>query len=88
VVKYSLRVSKQAQKDSKKLKSSGLQQKAEELVDLILENPYNPYPKYEKLGGDLKNAYSRRINAQHRLVYEVLEEEKIVKILRMWTHYE
>ncbi len=87
MVKYSLKVSKQAQKDSKNLYSAGLKEKAEMLVDLILENPFATYPAYEKLSGNMAGAYSRRINAQHRLVYEVLEEEKIVKILRMWTHY-
>jgi len=88
MVRYSLKVSKQAQKDSKNLYSTGSKEKAEMLVELILENPFTTYPVYEKLSGNLAGAYSRRINGQHRLVYEVLEEEKIVKILRMWTHYE
>jgi toxin YoeB len=79
---------KQAQKDAKKLASYGLKPKAKELLDLIAKNPFEKYPPFEKLVGDLNGAYSRRINIQHRLVYQVLEEEKVVKILRMWTHYE
>ena len=79
---------KQAQKDAKKLNASGLKPKAEKLIALLRENPYKTPPRYEKLVGDLKGAYSRRINIQHRLVYQVIEEEKIVKVIRMWTHYE
>lgn len=79
---------KQAQKDAKKLSSSGLKPKAEELLTLLRQNPFQHPPPYEKLVGDLSGAYSRRINIQHRLVYQVLEEEQIVKVLRMWTHYE
>ncbi len=79
---------KQAQKEAKKLSASGLKPKAEKLLDLLKENPYQTPPFYEKLVGDLSGAYSRRINIQHRLVYQVLEDAKIVKILRMWTHYE
>ena len=77
-----------AQKDAKKLAASGLKEKAVNLLKVLEENPYqNPLP-YEKLVGDLADAYSRRINIQHRIVYEVLEQEHIVKILRLWTHYE
>ena len=79
---------RQAQKDAKKLKESGLKNKAEEILDILKEDPYKNPPKYEKLVGDLSGAYSRRINIQHRLVYQVLEKEKTVKIIRMWTHYE
>ena len=79
---------KQAKKDAKNLSSSGLQDKAKKLLDILEENPYKNPPNYEKLVGDLDGAYSRRINIQHRLVYQVLEDEKAVKVLRMWTHYE
>ncbi len=79
---------KQAQKDARKLASSGLKSKAEELVRIISENPYQNPPPYEKLVGDLSGALSRRINIQHRLVYQVYEQEKSVKVLRLWTHYE
>lgn len=79
---------KQAQRDAKKLKASGLKPKAGELLALIAEDPYRYPPSFEKLVGDLTGAYSRRINIQHRLVYQVLDEERVVKVLRMWTHYE
>jgi len=79
---------KKAQKDARKLASSGLKNKAEELLQIISENPYQNPPPYEKLVGDLSGALSRRINIQHRLVYQVYEQEKSVKILRLWTHYE
>ncbi len=79
---------KQAQKDAKKLAAAGLRSKAEELLKILRENPFQSPPSFNKLVGDLAGAYSRRINIQHRLVYEVLEQEKIIKILRMWTHYE
>ncbi|MDZ7790967.1 MAG: Txe/YoeB family addiction module toxin [Xanthomonadales bacterium] len=79
---------KQAQKDAKKLASSGLKPKARELLDLLATDPFQRPPPYEKLVGDLAGAYSRRINIQHRLVYQVLEEERVVRVLRMWTHYE
>ena len=85
---YIILLSKQAQKDAKKLENSNLDKKAKILLKTIKENPYQNPPSYEKLVGDLKGFYSRRINIQHRIVYEVLEEEKIIKILRMWTHYE
>lgn len=79
---------KQAQKDAKKLSSANLGSRAEELLEILKADPFCNPPRYEKLVGDLAGAYSRRINIQHRLVYQVLEEERIVKILRMWTHYE
>lgn len=85
---WELRFTHQAQKDAKKLASSGLKNKALELLDIIRTNPFQNPPPYEKLVGDLSGAYSRRINIQHRLVYQVLETENVVKILRMWTHYE
>lgn len=79
---------KHAQKDAKKLASSGLKEKAQSLLTVLESNPYQNPPPYEKLVGDLSGAYSRRINIQHRIVYQVLEQERVVKILRMWTHYE
>ena len=79
---------KQAQKDAKKLSSSGLKDKAKDLLSIVAVNPYQNPPPYEKLVGDLSGAYSRRINIQHRLVYQIIEEQKTVKVLRMWTHYE
>ena len=79
---------KQAQKDAKKLADSGLQSKTEKLLDILRENPHQTPPPFEKLLGDLSGAHSRRINIQHRLVYQVLVEEKVVKVIRMWTHYE
>jgi len=79
---------KQAQKDAKKLAAAGLRSKAETLVDILRENPYKRPPTFEKLLGDLSGAYSRRINIQHRLVYQILDNEKVVKVIRMWTHYE
>jgi len=79
---------KQAQKDAKKLASANLKAKAKELLNIIQENPYQNPPPYEKLVGDLAGAYSRRINIQHRLVYQVLEKEHVIKVIRLWTHYE
>ena len=76
------------QKDAKKLASSGLKPKAQELLTLVSEDPYRKPPPFEKLVGDLSGAYSRRINIQHRLVYQVLENEAVVKVLRLWSHYE
>jgi len=78
---------KQAQRDAKKLYSAGLRPKAEELIEIIRENPYKTPPPFEKLLGDLSGALSRRINIHHRLVYQVLVDEKAVKVIRMWTHY-
>jgi toxin YoeB len=85
---WRLAFTRQAQKDAKNLSSAGLRKKAEKLLEILREDPFRNPPGYEKLVGDLAGAYSRRINIQHRLVYEVLEEERVVKILRMWTHYE
>lgn len=79
---------KQAQKDAKKLSAAGLRPKAEELLEILRQNPYQNPPPYEKLVGDLAEAYSRRINIQHRLVYQILEAERTVKVLRLWSHYE
>ena len=79
---------KQARKDAKKISASGLKSKAEAIIQILRENPYQVSPSYEKLVGDLAGAYSRRINIQHRLVYQILDDEETVKIIRMWTHYE
>jgi Txe/YoeB family toxin of toxin-antitoxin system len=79
---------KQAQKDAKKLSAVGLRPKAEKLIEILRNNPYQTPPPFEKLLGDLFGAFSRRINIQHRLVYQVLDDEKVVKVIRMWTHYE
>jgi Txe/YoeB family toxin of toxin-antitoxin system len=78
----------QAQKDARKLARSGLKPQAEKLLKLLEQNPYRTPPPYEKLVGDLSGACSRRINIQHRLVYQVLEKERVVKVIRLWTHYE
>ena len=78
---------REAQRDAKRLAAAGLKGKAIELLEIIRKDPFRTPPRFEKLVGDLAGAYSRRINIQHRLVYEVLEQEKIIKILRMWTHY-
>ena len=78
---------KQAKKDAKKLSAGGLRSKAEKLLDILRENPYQTPPPFEKLLGDLSGAYSSRINIQHRLVYQVLSDKKLVKVIRMWTHY-
>lgn len=80
--------SKHAQKDAKKLAAAGLKRKALELLAVLVTDPFQNPPPYEKLVGDLAGAYSRRINIQHRLVYEVLAKERVVRVLRMWTHYE
>jgi len=88
VVKWGLVYTKQAQKDSKKLRSAGLKTKAEDLLRILEENPYKNPPPYEKLVGDLAGAYSRRINIQHRLVYQIFDDLRVVKVIRMWTHYE
>jgi len=86
-VNWRLVFTKQAQKDAKKLSASGLKTKAEKLLKILRQDPYRTPPPFEKLLGDLKGACSRRINIQHRLVYQVLGDIKTVKILRMWTHY-
>jgi toxin YoeB len=79
---------RQAQKDARKLASSGLRPKAEELLEILRNNPFQQPPRFERLVGDLAGAYSRRINVQHRLVYQILLKQRTVKVLRMWTHYE
>ena len=88
MVNWQLVFTKQAQKDAKKIAHSGLKPQAERLLEFIKENPFKNPPPYEKLVGDLSGAYSRRINIQHRLVYEVLDNIKTIKIIRMWTLYE
>ena len=85
---WTLVFTQQAQKDAKKLASTHLKAKAQRLLEIVAKNPFQNPPPYEKLVGDLAGAYSRRINIQHRLVYQVLETAKTVKVLRMWTHYE
>jgi len=87
-VSWRVLYTKQAQKDAKRLVSAGLKTKTQTLLDLLAEDPFRSPPAFEKLVGDLRGAYSRRINIQHRLVYQVLEDERVVKVLRMWTHYE
>jgi Txe/YoeB family toxin of toxin-antitoxin system len=87
-VSWELIYTKQAKKDAKKLAQNNLKAQASVLLDLLANNPYQTPPPYEKLVGDLSGAYSRRINGQHRLVYQVIEDEKVVKVLRMWSHYE
>jgi toxin YoeB len=88
LVKWQVVFTKQAQKDAKKVSSAGLRPKAEALIELLTQHPYVNPPPYEKLVGDLDGAYSRRINIHNRLVYQVLDKEKVVKVIRMWTHYE
>ena len=85
---YKIVYTKTAAKDIPKLKAAHLDAKAKALIDVIRENPYQAPPSYEKLVGDLQGLYSRRINIQHRLVYQVFEEEKTIKIVSLWTHYE
>jgi toxin YoeB len=87
-VSWELVYTKQAQKDAKKLASSDLKSKAKYLLQVIEENPFQTPPPFERLVGDLSGAISRRINIQHRIVYQVYEEQKVIKVLRMWTHYE
>jgi Txe/YoeB family toxin of toxin-antitoxin system len=88
LVTWQLVYTKQAQKDARKLAESGLKEKAQELLAILAENPFRNPPPYEKLVGDLAGAYSRRITIQRRLVYQVLEQENLVKVLRLWSHYE
>ncbi len=88
LVMYKLIYTRQAQKDAKKLAQSGLKKNALKIMEIIKKDPFQNPPSYEKLLGDLAGAYSRRINIQHRIVYQVYEKEKIVKVIRMWTHYE
>jgi toxin YoeB len=88
VVKWQIVFAKDALKDAKKLSAGGLKEKAQALLDVLAQDPFQNPPPYEKLVGDLAGAYSRRINIQHRLVYEVFKKERVVRVLRMWTHYE
>jgi toxin YoeB len=88
LVSWQLVYTKHAQKDAAKLASAGLKEKAKSLLVILSENPFNNPPAYEKLVGDLAGVYSRRINIQHRLVYQILEEQRVIKVLRMWSHYE
>ena len=85
---WQLVFTRQARKDAKKLNAAGLRPKAELLLDILRKNPFEPIPGYEKLRGDLEGAYSRRINIQHRLVYQVISENRTIKVIRLWTHYE
>lgn len=85
---YKIEYHKKVIKEIQKLKESGLDMKAKKLIELIKENPYQTPPPYEKLVGDLQNFYSRRINIKHRLIYQVNEKEKVIKVISMWTHYE
>ena len=87
-MKWELYFTRQARRDARKLAASGLRARAQQLLDIIVENPFQNPPPYERLVGDLAGAYSRRINIQHRLVYQVLDDRRAIKILRMWTHYE
>jgi len=88
MVKWRIVYTKQAQRDARKIATAGLRQKAERLLNVLSQNPFQTPPPYEKLLGDLSGAYSRRINIEHRLVYQVLKEIRTVKVIRMWTHYE
>lgn len=88
MVSWELVYSKHVQKDAKKLAAAGLKSRAQELLAVLAADPFQNPPPYEKLVGDLAGAYSRRINIQHRLVYEVFPKERVVRVLRMWTHYE
>jgi len=88
MVKWRIVYTRQAQKDAKKIAAAGLRPKAEKLLEILSKNPFQAPPPFEKLIGDLSGAYSRRITIQHRLVYQVLQETKTVKVIRMWTHYE
>ncbi|HKK65209.1 MAG TPA: Txe/YoeB family addiction module toxin [Clostridia bacterium] len=85
---YKLVYTKQAQKDANKLAQSNLKKNAEKILEILKNDPFQKYPPYERLLGDLSGAFSRRVNIQHRIVYQVYEEEKVVKVIRMWTHYE
>jgi toxin YoeB len=88
MVEWKVVYTRQAQSDARKIAAAGLRPKAEKLLEILSRNPYQTPPTFEKLVGDLSGAYSRRINIQHRLVYQILEEERTVKVIRMWTHYE
>ena len=88
MVKWRIVYTRQAQKDAKKIATAGLRQKTEKLLEILSKNPFQTPPPYEKLVADLSGAYSRRINIQHRLVYQALEKIGTVKVIRMWTHFE
>jgi len=88
MVEWKIVYTRQAQRDARKIASAGLRPKAEKVLEILSRNPYQTPPTFEKLVGDLSGAYSRRINIQHRLVYQILQEERTVKVIRMWTHYE
>jgi Txe/YoeB family toxin of toxin-antitoxin system len=88
MVKWKIVYTRQAQRDARKIAAAGLRPKAEKLLEVLSQNPFQTPPTFEKLVGDLSGAYSRRINIQHRLVYQILEEERTVKGIRMWTHYD
>ncbi len=88
MVKWRLVFTVKAQKDARKIREAGLKSKAEELLNIIRGNPFQNFPPFEKLVGDLSGAYSRRLTIQHRIVYQVLDDLRVVKILRMWSHYE
>jgi Txe/YoeB family toxin of toxin-antitoxin system len=88
LVKWRVVYTRQAQKDAKKISNSGLKNNVLELLKILVQNPFQTPPPYEKLTGDLSGAFSRRINIQHRLVYQIIKEKKIIKIIRMWTHYD
>lgn len=88
MVEWKIVYTRQAQRDARKIASAGLRPKAEKVLEILSRNPYQTPPTFEKLVGDLSGAYSRRINIQHRLVYQIMEEERTVKVIRMWTHYE
>jgi Txe/YoeB family toxin of toxin-antitoxin system len=88
MVNWEVVYTKQALKDANKISAAGLRSKAEVLLEILQNNPFTNPPPFEKLVGDLEGAYSRRINIQHRLVYQVIKEQNIVKVIRMWTHYE
>ncbi len=88
MVRWRIVFTRQAQKDAKRIAAAGLRPKVEQLLEILSKNPFQTSPPYEELTGDLSGACSRRINIQHRLVYQVLEESKTVKVVRMWTHYE
>ncbi|HSV54170.1 MAG TPA: Txe/YoeB family addiction module toxin [Burkholderiaceae bacterium] len=87
-MRWQVAFAKHALKDAKKLSAAGLRDKAQELLNVLAQDPFQNPPPYEKLIGDLEGAYSRRINIQHRMVYEIFKKERIVRVLRMWTHYE
>ena len=88
MVSWKIVFTKQAQKDAKKISNAGFRRQTQDLLNILKENPFQNPPAYEKLVGDLRGAYSRRINIQRRLIYQVLKKEKVVKVMRMWTHYE